>query len=85
MSKGEFVIELIRADPIDERCAKCYMCIETCPYSAISVNEEGKLEVDLINCKGCGMCAATCPSIAIELRYFRDYQFNAVIDTFFEA
>lgn len=85
MNKGEFVIELIRADPIDERCAKCYMCIETCPYSAISVNEAGQIEVDLISCRGCGMCAATCPSIAIELRYYRDYQFNAVIDSLFEA
>ncbi|MCK4239037.1 MAG: 4Fe-4S dicluster domain-containing protein, partial [Candidatus Lokiarchaeota archaeon] len=64
---------------------KCYKCIETCPYSAISVDEAGKIVVDLINCKGCGMCAAVCPSIAIELRYYRDYQYNAIIDTLFEA
>lgn len=85
MTAGEYTIELIRAQPNDERCAKCYKCIETCPYSAISVDESGKIVVDLINCKGCGMCAAICPSLAIELRYYRDYQYNAIIDTFFEA
>ncbi len=80
MRKGEYTMELIRAKPNDERCAKCYKCIEACPYSAISVNEKGNLVVDLINCRGCGTCAALCPSKAIELTYFRDDQYMAYID-----
>ena len=80
MGKGEYTMELIRADPTDERCAKCYKCIEACPFSAISVNEKGTLVVDLILCRGCGTCAALCPSKAIELTYFRDEQYNAFID-----
>ena len=80
MGKGEYTMELIRADPTDERCAKCYKCIEACPFSAISVNEKGNLVVDLILCRGCGTCAALCPSKAIELTYFRDEQYNAFID-----
>jgi len=80
MGKGEYTMELIRATPLDERCAKCYKCIESCPYEAISVNETGNLVVDLIRCRGCGTCAAICPSKAIELTYFRDDQYMALID-----
>lgn len=80
MGKGEYTMELIRATPLDDRCAKCYKCIEACPYSAISVNENGTLEVDIIKCRGCGTCAAICPSKAIELTYFRDDQYMALID-----
>ncbi len=80
MKKGEFTIELIRATPSDERCAKCYKCIEICPFSAISVNETGNLVVDLIACRGCGTCAAICPSKAIDLIYYRDLQYMNLID-----
>ncbi|MBY9007845.1 MAG: CoB--CoM heterodisulfide reductase iron-sulfur subunit A family protein [Candidatus Lokiarchaeota archaeon] len=80
MGKGEYTIELIRATPTDERCAKCYKCIESCPYSAISINEKGNLVVDIINCRGCGTCAAICPSKAIELTYYRDDQYMSYID-----
>jgi heterodisulfide reductase subunit A len=80
MGKGEYTMELIRAVPSDERCAKCYKCIEGCPYSAISVNEKGNIVVDIISCRGCGTCASLCPSNAIELRYYRDVQYMAYID-----
>jgi heterodisulfide reductase subunit A len=82
MGRGEYTMELIRATPSDERCAKCYKCIEACPYNAISVNENGNLVVDIISCRGCGTCAAQCPSNAIELRYYRDVQYMAYIDEF---
>jgi len=80
MGKGEYAIELIRAEPSDERCAKCYKCIDACPYKAISVNEMGNIIVDIISCRGCGTCAAICPSKAIDLAYYRDNQFTAYID-----
>jgi heterodisulfide reductase subunit A len=80
MGRGEYTMELIRATPSDERCAKCYKCIEACPYSAISINETGNIIVDLINCRGCGTCAGLCPSKAIDLTYFRDVQYMALVD-----
>jgi heterodisulfide reductase subunit A len=80
MKHEKYTMELIRAQPIDERCAKCYKCIEACPYSAISVNEEGLIVVDLISCRGCGICAATCPSKAIELAHYKDIQYMAYLD-----
>jgi len=81
MKRGEFTIELIRASPQNERCSKCYMCVEACPYSAISINaEDGIISVDMIKCRGCGICNAICPSKAIELVYFRDNQYIALLD-----
>jgi len=80
MGKGKYTMELIRATPSDERCAKCYKCIEACPYNAISVNESGNLVVDIILCRGCGTCAAICPSKAIDLTNFKDIQYMAIID-----
>jgi len=80
MGQGEYVIELIRAQPIDERCAKCYKCIEACPYKAISINDEGTIVVDIISCRGCGICTAICPSKAIELAHYKDVQYSAYID-----
>lgn len=80
MGKGEYTMELIRAIPIDERCAKCYKCIDACPYSAISVSEAGVLEVDIILCRGCGTCTGICPSKAIELRNYKDNQYMALLD-----
>ncbi len=80
MGKGEYVMELIRAKPFDERCAKCYKCIDICPYSAISINETNNLVVDIIKCRGCGTCTGICPSKAIELSYYRDDQYMAVLD-----
>ena len=80
MGKGEYTMELIRAIPFDERCAKCYKCIDACPYSAISVSEEETLEVDIILCRGCGTCSGICPSKAIELRNYKDNQYMALLD-----
>jgi heterodisulfide reductase subunit A len=80
MKNEKYVMELIRAQPIEERCAKCYKCIEACPYGAISINENRLIQVDIIKCRGCGICEATCPSKAIELAHYKDNQYVAYID-----
>ena len=80
MGKREYSMELIRAKPVDERCAKCYKCIDTCPYNAISINQEDIIVVDIIKCRGCGICTAICPSKAIELAHYLDKQYVAYIN-----
>jgi len=80
MKNEKYTMELIRAQPLDERCAKCYKCIEACPYSAISINENGLIQVDIISCRGCGICESLCPSKAIELAHYKDNQYVAYID-----
>ena len=58
-------------------CVGCGMCVDVCPYSAISLVEKkvlGKLssvaEVNPALCKGCGVCAASCRSGSIDLAGF---------------
>jgi len=80
MKNEKYTMELIRAQPLDERCAKCYKCIEACPYSAISINKNGLIQVDIISCRGCGICESLCPSKAIELAHYKDNQYVAYID-----
>ncbi len=80
MGKREYKMELIRAKPVDDRCAKCYKCIDACPYNAISINQEDIIVVDIIKCRGCGICTAICPSKAIELAHYLDKQYVAYIN-----
>jgi heterodisulfide reductase subunit A-like polyferredoxin len=35
--------------------------------------------VDELKCKGCGVCISSCPARAIDLKYYRDSQFEAEI------
>jgi len=67
-------------------CAGCRMCIELCPYGAISFNERiGRAQVNPLICKGCGTCSAVCPSGAAASRHFTGRQLFAEIDGIFEA
>jgi heterodisulfide reductase subunit C/CheY-like chemotaxis protein len=60
---------------VDEgTCVACGLCVEVCPYEAISLVERriaGRArtvaEVDTGRCMACGLCAASCRSASIEL------------------
>ena len=63
-----------------ELCSGCLACIQVCPYTAITFNEEKMVaEVNEALCKGCGACAATCPSEAPILMGFNNKQLYAQI------
>lgn len=42
------------------RCSK--ECIASCAYDALSIDEDGRLQVDSSACNGCGACENACPS-----------------------
>jgi heterodisulfide reductase subunit A len=77
---------------IDEkRCKGCGLCVEVCPYRAISLEDRNvrleslefnarKATINPASCKGCGSCAATCPVGAISPLHFTTEQIEAMID-----
>jgi len=50
----------------EDRCGLCGLCIQSCPFSAISIESE-KISIDKFKCKGCGTCVSVCPTSAIEM------------------
>lgn len=79
MQPGKYTMLMLKAVVDSERCSKCSLCVNNCPYTAISMTENGA-KVDEIKCRGCGICIMSCPSIAITVRNSRDEQFKALID-----
>ncbi|MCJ7618986.1 MAG: 4Fe-4S binding protein, partial [Anaerolineae bacterium] len=60
----------------------CRVCIDLCPYSAISFISQdgtGTARINEALCKGCGTCVAACPAAAIKARHFTDGQIYAEI------
>ena len=68
--------ELIIAEVNEDLCMGCHRCEKTCDFGAITVNDSGIAIVDDLKCKGCGACITSCPARAIDLKYYRDNQFE---------
>lgn len=49
------------------KCIVCLTCVRTCPFSAVSIREEGFAFIDKNKCRACGICVRECPARAIEL------------------
>jgi len=81
IDRGTVEIEAATAVVDEEMCSGCKICLNLCPYNAISFDEEKKVaNVNDILCKGCGVCVAACPSGAITGRHFTDKQIFAEIE-----
>ncbi len=80
IGKGKVEIEPITAVIDEELCSGCRYCIQNCPYTAISYDEEKKISVvNSVLCKGCGTCVAGCPSGASHQKHYSDVQIYAEI------
>jgi len=79
MVKGEVEIEPIVAFTDEEVCGGCAVCIELCPYGALT-REEGHAQVNIALCHGCGTCVAACPSGAMDQSHFKTEQIMAQIE-----
>jgi len=59
-------------------CTGCGMCVDVCPYEAISL-KDGKAEVNAVLCEGCGTCQATCLRAAIAVKNLTPAQVHEMI------
>ena len=48
-----------------DKCISCGACVEICPVSAISFDEDGKSHIDPKKCIRCHSCESICPVEAI--------------------
>jgi heterodisulfide reductase subunit A len=82
--RGTFELEPITAEIDEELCAGCQLCVNLCPFTAITYNKEkGVSEINEALCKGCGTCVSACPSGASQQKHFRDQQIFAEIEGLF--
>ena len=72
-------LELIIAEVDDTLCVGCHRCEKICDFEAINVNDDQIAVVNELKCKGCGACVTSCPARAIDLKYYRDSQFEEEI------
>ncbi len=61
-------------------CSACFACVKVCPYQVPHMNEEGKAEIEPMQCQGCGICVAECPAEAIQFSYVSDEQIMAACE-----
>lgn len=81
---------LITAVVNQQTCVGCGLCLEVCPYQAISLQEipNGKhglktvAKVGSSLCLGCGLCAANCRSTSIALK--DEFSFELLVEEMWE-
>ncbi len=84
INKGKASVEVTTAFVVQPRCCACKMCIEVCPYTAISFDE--KRNASTVNgalCQGCGACVALCRPKAIDIKGSSHMQVMAELDALF--
>ncbi len=86
LARTEISLDAVKA-AVDERyCDGCALCVDVCPYHAITLveksAEEGGGRIIMVNkaqCKGCGLCQGTCPKRGVYVAGFTMRQISAQI------
>ncbi len=88
LKKGYAELDPLVAVVAAEACTDCGVCLEACPYAAITMHMTDGRNVAVISesgCKGCGGCVPVCPENAIDLLGYTDAQITAMIDKLLEV
>ena len=88
LKKGFAELDPLVAIVDADACTDCGICLEACPYAAITMHMTDGRNVAVISesgCKGCGGCIPVCPENAIDLLGYTDAQVTAMIDKLLEV
>ncbi len=64
---GALVANPFRADYDPVLCIGCGACVDICPMSALTMDDDGEVHFTQARCIGCGLCVGVCPSEALQL------------------
>lgn len=84
LSKTSISLDAIKATVDEDYCDGCALCVDVCPYNAITLTNrsggEGQIiQVNKAQCKGCGLCQGTCPKRGVFVAGFTMKQISAQI------
>ena len=90
LSKAAMQLDPIKSF-VTEACDGCALCLDVCPYKAISLVDEmidgvpaRRVTTDSALCKGCGLCEATCPKGGIFVHGFTLEQLKVQVEAALE-
>ncbi|MBS0013259.1 MAG: CoB--CoM heterodisulfide reductase iron-sulfur subunit A family protein, partial [Desulfobacterales bacterium] len=91
LSQNRMYLDAVKSF-VTEQCDGCAVCVDVCPYDAISVTEERvngymakKVKTEPALCKGCGACEAACPKQGILVHGFTVDQLRSQVHAALEA
>jgi heterodisulfide reductase subunit A len=88
LRKGFAELDPLVAIVHGDACTACGVCLDACPYGAITmgtVDERAVAVISETGCKGCGGCVPVCPENAIDLLGYTDAQITAMIEKLLEV
>ncbi len=90
LSRSHVSLDAVKAEPDLDKCDGCALCLDVCPFNAITLverqpeNEHDEITkyitVNKANCKGCGLCQGTCPKRGVDIQGFTMEQISSQIE-----
>ncbi len=90
LSRSHVSLDAVKAEPDLDNCDGCALCLDVCPFNAITLverqpeNEDDEITkyitVNKASCKGCGLCQGTCPKRGVHIQGFTMEQISSQIE-----